>query len=82
LVASAILLRNREFRVDDVDHSQHFTGRVIVVNKADSSTTLVISRATGETETHIAWLHYFRLDGKSIKLQVHRLHRPLVIPRA
>jgi hypothetical protein len=40
------------------------TVRVIVVNKADSSTTLVISRARDETETHIAWLHYFRLDGK------------------
>jgi hypothetical protein len=40
------------------------TVRVIVMNRAGSSTTLVISRATGETETHIAWLHYFRLDGK------------------
>ncbi len=40
------------------------TVRVIVVNKADTSTTLVISRANGEKETHIAWLHYIRLDGK------------------
>ena len=38
--------------------------RVIVVNKADSSTTLVISRAEGEKETHIAWSHYLRLGGK------------------
>jgi hypothetical protein len=38
--------------------------RVIVVNKAESSTTLVISRAEGEEETHIAWSHYLRLDGK------------------
>jgi hypothetical protein len=40
------------------------TVRVIVVNKTDTSTTLVISRANGEKETHIAWLHYIRLDGK------------------
>ena len=38
------------------------TVRVIVVNKADTSTTLVITRANGEKETHIAWLHYIRLD--------------------
>jgi hypothetical protein len=36
--------------------------RVIVVNKADTSTTLVISRADAEKETHIAWLHYIRLE--------------------
>lgn len=33
---------------------------VIVVNKANTSTTLVISRAEGETETHIAWSHFMR----------------------
>jgi hypothetical protein len=38
--------------------------RIIVVNKADTSTALVISRAAGESETHIAWSHYIRLDGK------------------
>jgi hypothetical protein len=38
--------------------------RVIVVHKAETSTTLVISRAAGEEETHIAWSHYLRLDGK------------------
>ena len=27
-------------------------------------THLVISRAAGESETHIAWSHYIRLDGK------------------
>jgi hypothetical protein len=37
--------------------------RVIVVNQAESSTTLVISRAEGEQETHIAWSHYLRLGG-------------------
>jgi len=37
--------------------------RVIVVNRAESSTTLVISRAEGEKMTHIAWSHYMRLSG-------------------
>jgi hypothetical protein len=34
--------------------------KVIVVTKADSTTTLVISRAGGEAATHIAWTHHFR----------------------
>jgi hypothetical protein len=38
--------------------------RVIVVNKADTSTTLVITRANDEKETHIAWLHYIRIGEK------------------
>jgi hypothetical protein len=38
--------------------------RIIVVNKADTSTTLAISRAEGEKETHIAWSHYIRLGDK------------------
>lgn len=38
--------------------------RVIVFNTAETSTTLVISRAAGEEETHIAWSHYLRLDGR------------------
>ena len=36
--------------------------RIIVVNKPQTSTTLVISRAKGEKETHIAWSHYLRLE--------------------
>lgn len=32
--------------------------RVIVVSTADTTTTLVISRAESEKETHIAWSHY------------------------
>jgi hypothetical protein len=35
--------------------------RVIVVNRAHSSTTLVISRAASETKTHIAWSHFQNL---------------------
>jgi hypothetical protein len=33
---------------------------IIVVNTEKSSTTLVISRAKTESETHIAWTHYLR----------------------
>jgi hypothetical protein len=35
--------------------------RVLVVNRAETSTTLVISRAEGEKETHIAWSHFIRI---------------------
>lgn len=35
--------------------------RIITINRATSSTTLVISRAKGEELTHIAWSHYKRL---------------------
>ena len=45
----------------DDSHGRPVTLRVFVVNKARTSTTLVISRAEGEEETHIAWLHYIRL---------------------
>ncbi len=41
--------------------------RVFVVNRRQSSTTLVISRAAGERETHIAWSHYQRLDAAATK---------------
>lgn len=33
---------------------------IIIVNTDKSSTTLVISRAEMESETHIAWTHYVR----------------------
>ena len=52
--------------IQDDSHGRPVTVRVIVVNKTDTTTTLVISRAQSETETHIAWLHYLRLDGKRI----------------
>ena len=38
--------------------------RVFVVNTEEASTTLVVSRAAGEAETHIAWSHYLRLYGR------------------
>lgn len=34
--------------------------QIIIVNTDKSSTTLVISRADKEAETHIAWTHYLR----------------------
>jgi hypothetical protein len=34
---------------------------VVLVNTEKASTTLVISRATTESETHIAWTHYAKL---------------------
>ena len=50
--------------VNDLDDSPRrpITLRVFSVNTASSSTSLVISRAEGEAETHIAWSHYLRLD--------------------
>ena len=48
----------------DDSQGRPVTLRVIVVTKVDSSTTLVISRAAGEKETHIAWSHWLRLDAK------------------
>jgi hypothetical protein len=46
----------------DDSEGRPVTLRVIVVSKADATTTLVISRAKGEKETHIAWSHYRRFD--------------------
>ena len=48
----------------DDSEGRPVTLRVIIVNKADTTTTLVISRADGEKETHIAWSHYRRLDSR------------------
>lgn len=52
----------RSVSVQDDSQGRPVTLRVFVVNKADTSTTLVISRADGEKETHIAWSHYRRFD--------------------
>ena len=49
--------------IQDDSKGRPITLRVFVVNKADTSTTLVISRAQGEEKTHIAWSHYIRLGG-------------------
>jgi hypothetical protein len=50
--------------IQDDSQGRPLTLRVIVVAKADTTTTLVISRADQEKETHIAWLHFMRLEGK------------------
>ena len=35
---------------------------VFTINKQETSTTLVVSRADGEKETHIVWTHYVPFD--------------------
>jgi hypothetical protein len=50
--------------IQDDSNGRPLTLRVFVVNRGDTSTTLVISRAEGEKETHISWSHYLRLAGK------------------
>jgi hypothetical protein len=44
--------------IQDDSAGRPLTLRVFVVNRADTATTLVVSRAAGEKETHIAWTHY------------------------
>jgi hypothetical protein len=51
--------------IQDDSAGRPLSVHIIVVNKVDTSTTLVISRAKDEKETHIAWLHYRRLDAPS-----------------
>jgi hypothetical protein len=48
----------------DDSRGRPFALRIFSVNAADSSTTLVVSRAEGEKETHIAWSHFRRLDDR------------------
>jgi hypothetical protein len=50
--------------IQDDSQGRPVAVRVIVVNKLDTSTTLVISRGRDEKETHIAWVHYIRLGEK------------------
>ena len=46
--------------VQDDSEDRPVTLRVMHVNEADRSTTLVISRAADEPETHIVWTRYER----------------------
>ena len=48
--------------IQDDSKDRPVTLRVFVVHTADYSTTLVISRATGEKETHIAWSQFWHKD--------------------
>jgi hypothetical protein len=54
----------RSVSIQDDSEGRPVKLRAIVVNRAESTTTIVISRAGGEKETHIAWLHYLRLDSQ------------------
>ena len=46
--------------VQDDSKNRPMVVKVIVVNKAESATTLVVTRAKDESETHIAWTHHLR----------------------
>ena len=48
--------------VQDDTEGRPVAVRSILVNRKDSSTTIVISRADGEKETHIVWLHNLRFS--------------------
>jgi hypothetical protein len=48
--------------VQDDSKDRPLAVRVFVVNRAKSSTTLVVSRADGEKETHIAWSEFIRVE--------------------
>ncbi len=46
--------------IQDDSLERPFQLRIISVNRDETSTTLVISRAESEKATHIAWTHYVR----------------------
>ena len=50
----------RSVMVHDDSEGRPLQVHIIVVNTDKTSTTLVISRAETEPETHIAWTHYMR----------------------
>jgi hypothetical protein len=61
--ADAKVADAKSVSIQDDSQGRPVKVQVIVVNRAETSTTLVISRADGETQTHIAWSHYLRLGG-------------------
>jgi hypothetical protein len=54
---------DRPVSAQDDSKGRPLTLRVFVVDRVGSSTTLAISRAEGEKETHIAWTHFIRFYG-------------------
>ncbi len=52
--------RGRSVMFQDDSQGRPLRIHIIIVNTEKSSTTLVISRADAESETHIAWTHYMR----------------------
>jgi len=51
----------RSVLVSDDSDGRPFALHTILVNTATTSTTLIISRADSEKQTHIVWKHYARL---------------------
>jgi hypothetical protein len=51
----------RSVLVSDDSDGRLFSLHTILVDTATTSTTLIISRADSEKQTHIAWKHYTRL---------------------
>ena len=52
--------RGRSVMFQDDSQGRPLRIHIIIVNTEKSLTTLVISRADAESETHIAWTHYMR----------------------
>ncbi len=57
----ADLKDGRSVLVSDDSEGRPFALHTILVNTATTSTTLIVSRGSGETKTHIVWKHYVRL---------------------
>lgn len=57
----ANLKDGRSVLMSDDSEGRPFALHTILVNTATTSTTLIVSRGNGETETHITWKHYVRL---------------------
>jgi hypothetical protein len=62
--ADELVADGKSVSIQDDSQGRPLALKVIVVHKDDTSTTLVISRANDEKETHIAWSHYIRLGDK------------------
>jgi hypothetical protein len=62
--ADELVPDGKSVSIQDDSQGRPLALKVIVVHKDDTSTTLVISRANDEKETHIAWSHYIRLGDK------------------
>ena len=57
----AKLKDGRSVLVSDDSEGRPFALHTILVNTSTTSTTLIVSRGSGETKTHIVWKHYVRL---------------------
>ncbi len=58
--AKAVPASGRSVMFQDDSEGRPVAIHVILVNTEKASTTLVISRAATESETHIAWTHYLK----------------------